>query len=57
MVVRVVEDMPSATALLRPLTAGPRAPLLRMAVKNGTALAPGEHVTAALPAEDLMILE
>ena len=55
--VRVVEDMPSATALLRPLTAGPRAPLLRMAVKNGTALAPGEHVTAALPAEDLMILE
>ena len=54
---RMVEDVSSATALLRPVGALPGAPLLRMAVKNGTALAPGEHVTAALPAEDLMILE
>ena len=55
--VRLVEDVSSVTALLRPLAAGPGAPLLRMAVEKGTALAPGERITVALPAEDLMILE
>ena len=55
--VRLVEDVSSATALLRPLTAGPGAPLLRMAVEKGTALTAGEPLQVVLPPENLMLLE
>ena len=54
---RLVEDVSAATALLRPLTAGPGAPLLRMAVEKDAALKPGERITVALSAEDLLLLE
>ena len=45
------------TALLRPLDAGPGAPLLRMAMEKGTILTVGETLRVVLPPEDLMLLE
>ena len=54
---RLVEDVSAATALLRPLTAGLGAPLLRMAVEKNTVLPVGASLRVALPPEDLMLLE
>ncbi len=55
--VRLVEDVSMTTALLRPLDAGPGAPLLRMAMEKGTVLTVGETLRVVLPPEDLMLLE
>ena len=55
--VRLVEDVSMTTALLRPLDAGPGAPLLRMAMEKGTVLTVGETLQVVLPPEDLMLLE
>lgn len=54
---RMVEDVSSATALLRPVDALPGAPLLRMAVDKNTILLVGDTLRVALPPEDLMLLE
>ena len=55
--VRLVEDVSMTTVLLRPLDAGPGAPLLRMAMEKGTVLTVGETLQVVLPPEDLMLLE
>lgn len=55
--VRLVEDVSAAAALLRLLTAGPGAPLLRMAVEKKTTLTAGDTLRVTLPPEDLMLLE
>ena len=55
--VRLVEDVSAATALLRPLTARPGAPLLRMAVEKKTTLMAGDTLRVTLPPENLMLLE
>ena len=57
MLVRLVEDVSSSTALLRPVDALPGAPLLRMAVDKNTILPVGDTLRVALPPEDLMLLE
>lgn len=55
--VRLVEDVSSAAALLRPVGALPGAPLLRMSVDKNTILLVGDTLRVALPPEDLMLLE
>lgn len=54
---RLVEDVSSSTALLRPVDALPGAPLLWMAVDKNTILPVGDTLWVALPPENLMLLE
>lgn len=56
-VVRVVEDLSSAFAALRPEGASPEAPPLWMELPKGAALPEGGRLLAAVRPEDLMLLK
>lgn len=56
-VTRAAEDVSGWSILLRPLSAAPGTPLLRMALKTGSPIpAPGEVLWAAVPSDEILLL-